>query len=377
MDISVGDVVVGAYSSPRGRRDSRASPPHRLHHRSRGGPSRRRGGAARLRPSLQPGVRDRDLADRPAAPPADRRLRPHAAPAPLAVPPGGRAGRGQDDHGRALHPRDARPPPAPPGLDRPAGRADRQLAAGTADPLRPRLPHRRRRGRPLRQSLHGHEQRPGHRQRRYPGERSPLRPAPGARRRALRPGDLRRGTQARGGPPARLHDPQDRPLPGRRGAGGHPGRRPPLVARLVLQPPPAADRHAAHGQGLPLLRPLAAAGARCPGDGGRLQRLPARRPTPPLHPPHQGGDGQLRRASGSTPTASQRHPELRPVAGRGQRADALRQDDRLHRDLLQPRPHPEPLGGAAGHVASSSAAWPVRPTPCCGRSSAAWRSSTG
>ena len=37
-----------------------------------------------------------------------------------------------------------------------------------------------------------------------------------------------------GRPPARLHDPQDRPLPGRRGARGRPGRRPPLVARLGL-----------------------------------------------------------------------------------------------------------------------------------------------
>ena len=37
------------------------------------------------------------------------------------------------------------------------------------------------------------------------------------------------------------------------------------------------------------------------------------------------------------------------TTGPGQRADALRRDDRLHPNLLQPRPHPEPLGGAPGH----------------------------
>ena len=38
------------------------------------------------------------------------------------------------------------------------------------------------------------------------------------------------------------------------------------------------------------------------------------------------------------PGPRQRHPELRPVAGRGQRADALRPDDRLHRDTTTTAP---------------------------------------
>ena len=176
----------------------------------------------------------------------------------------------------------------------PAG-LDRQLGARTADPLRARLPHRR----PGPTPASGNP---------FTGSGSDLvivsvdtlaseRPFARLQEPAVEPYDLcylRRVPQARRRPPARLHHPQDRPLPGRRGAGGHPGRRPPLVARLGLQPPAAAHRHAPHGQGLPLLRPLAAAGARGPCDGGRLQRLPGRRPPSPFPPPDERGDGQLR-----------------------------------------------------------------------------------
>ncbi len=259
--------------------------------------------------------------------------------------------------------------------DRPSGRAGRQLGAGAAHAVRPRLPDRLRGRFPRRQSLLRHERRPGHRQRRYPGERSHVRPAPGARRRPVRPGHLRRGAQARRRPPGRFHDPPDRPLPGRRGDRRHPVRRPPMVARLGLQPPAAADRHAPHGQGLPVLLPLAAAGARRPGHGRRLQRLSGRRPPTPLPPPDQGGDGQLR-GEADLPRPRQRHAELRPVAGRYQRAGPLRPDDRLHRALLQPRPHLEPVGGPAGHVGLPAPARQLDVRASSGRSSDGSRSST-
>ena len=195
----------------------------------------------------------------------------------------------------------------------------------------------------------GPRQRPGYHQRRYARQRTPVRPAPGTRRRALRPLHLRRVPQARRRPPARLHDPQDRPLPGRRGARGHPGRRPPLVARLgrhhllLLTATPHMGKDFPYYALWRLLEPevLSTVDA--------FNAYPADAPPPSLRPPHQGGDGQLRRQA-HLPEPRQRHPQLRPLSGRDQRADPLRQDDRLHRPLLQPRPHPQPLGGPARHV---------------------------
>ena len=206
-----------------------------------------------LRPPLQPGLRHRDLADRPAAPPAHRRLRAHAAPAPPALPAGRRCRRRQDDHGRPLHPRDARPPAAAARPDRPARRAGGQLGARAADAVRPRLSTSspaatpataiRSSGRTATWSSSAST--------RWRGERVFARlQEPG--RRALRPGDLRRGPQAVGRPRARLHASARPTATGwpRRWPGVR-TRRPALAAALERPAPAAAHRHPHMGKDYP------------------------------------------------------------------------------------------------------------------------------
>ena len=110
---------------------------------------------------------------------------------------------------------------------------------------------------------------------------------------------------------------------------------------------PAAHRHAAHGQGRPVLVPVAPAAAGRALDHRRVRAVPARVAEPPLHPAHQGRDGPLRRHS-PVPATELRHPELRPVAGSGQRAGTLRRHHRLHPLLLQPGAGVEPVGRTPG-----------------------------
>ena len=105
-------------------------------------------------------------------------------------------------------------------------------------------------------------------------------------------------------PPARLHDPHDRSLPGRRGPGGRPQRRSPLVARLGVPPPAAADRHAAHGQGLS--RTTRSGGCWSPMSCPRSMPSTPTRPMPAAATSSAGPRRRwsISRGSGSTRTGS-------------------------------------------------------------------------
>ncbi len=141
------------------------------------------------------------------------------------------AGAGKTIMAGPVHPRDASAPPDPPSPHRSARRPGRQLGERAAQAVRPALQHRRRRRRPGRAT-------------RSPGptatwssSASTRWPAsgclPGFRNRASSPTTSRsstRPTSCRRRPPARLHDPQDRPLPGRRSARRRPHRRPASIA---------------------------------------------------------------------------------------------------------------------------------------------------
>ena len=91
-----------------------------------------------LRASGQSRLRHRDLADRSAAAPAHRRLRPHAQAGPASVPAGRRCRCRQDDHDRAsTSARCWRAGCSSAYPDRRAGRPGRQLAARVGNALQP------------------------------------------------------------------------------------------------------------------------------------------------------------------------------------------------------------------------------------------------
>ena len=168
---------------------------------------RRRRGTPRLRSSLQPGVRHGNLADRPAAAPADRRLRPHAQAGTPALPAGRRCRGRQDDHDWPLHPRDALAAAAAPGPDRPRRPGWSATGKRTADALQPRLPivggGDARSGNPF-----TGRQRPAHRQRRYRWPASAC--SPGSRSPPSTPTTSASSTRPTSSAPtaSRLHDPQ-------------------------------------------------------------------------------------------------------------------------------------------------------------------------
>ena len=106
-----------------------------------------RGDEALIRPPVQPRLRDRGLADRSAAAPADRGLRADARPVAAPVPARRRRRSRQDHHDRPLSARGAGPPARPARAGRAPGRPDRQLGTGDADAVLAAVPHRAGRGR--------------------------------------------------------------------------------------------------------------------------------------------------------------------------------------------------------------------------------------
>ena len=319
----------------------------RLHRPAGRGQRGSRGDTAVLRPPLQPRLRDRGLADRPAAAPAHRGLRADARPVAPPVPARRRRRCRQDDHDRPLPAGGAGPPPRQACAGRAAGRTRRQLGTGDANAVLAAVPDRAGSGRAGRQSVRGAGERPGDRQRRHAGRRAHVLTAArgcGVGGRAVRPRGVRRGAQAGRPPAAGFLRRQDGSLPPRRGARGTARRRSAVGARLVGDARAAADGNAAHGEGLPVLLPLAAAGARRAADAGRVSGVPRGSAPAVLHSPHEGGDGPVRRPA-AVSAAPVRHAQLHaePI-----RAGALRGDDAVHCRDLQPRARPEPLGGAAG-----------------------------
>ena len=116
----------------------------------------------------------------------------------------------------------------------PAGRAGRQLGTGDADAVLAAVPDRARCGRARREPVRGSGERPGDRQCRHAGRRAHVRSAArrgGVRGRAVRPGGLRRGAQARCPPAPGPLGRQDGSLLPRRGAGRVAGRRAAVGAR--------------------------------------------------------------------------------------------------------------------------------------------------